>query len=96
VQPMCIPEVKILADVIQYWEEGAPEKGLIIPLKNWESVFQKKNYRSKATKLSNVKFVYQKWAIHCKRNNQIFDAEYGDLCNKYIALQKKILKTRQE
>jgi hypothetical protein len=65
-------------------------------LKNWERVFQKKDYRSEATKLSNIKFIYQEWAIHCKRNNKIFDVEYGNLCNKYTALQKKILKARQE
>jgi hypothetical protein len=96
VQPTCIPEVKTLADVIRYWEEGAPEKGLTTPLKNWERVFQKKDYRSEATKLSNIKFVYREWAIHCKGNNEIFDVEYGDLRNKYTALRKKILKARQE
>jgi hypothetical protein len=56
----------MLADVIQYWEEGAPEKGLTTPLKDWETIFQRPDYRTEATKLSNIKFVYWEWAIHCE------------------------------
>jgi hypothetical protein len=96
VQPTRIPEVHTLADVIQYWEEGAPEKGLTTPLKDWETIFQRPDYRTEATKLSNIKFVYREWAIHCERNDAIFDVQYGELRNKYTALRKKILKARQE
>ena len=28
-------------------------------------------------KLSNIKFVYQKWAIYCQGNDQTFDMEYS-------------------
>ncbi|KIM83638.1 hypothetical protein PILCRDRAFT_7051 [Piloderma croceum F 1598] len=43
--PPRIPTANSLDDVLRYWEDGAPEKGLVVPLANWCINFKPHEYR---------------------------------------------------
>lgn len=81
-------------DVIKYWEQGAEEKGLMVPLKQWRTLFKTEEYRSEAMKLSMISTVYDEFSVHCEGSWETFEAEYGGLRKHYTKLAKKIRANR--
>jgi hypothetical protein len=78
--------------VIQYWENGAPERGLATPLKEWANIYSSSDYRSEGTKLSNIKHVYNEWAVEYEKDDTAFDHAYAGLRGQYTKLRKAILE----
>lgn len=68
-----------LDDVITYWERGHAERGLTVPLRMWKSRWQASEYRSEASKLSNIAQIYEEYKDTCKADDEIFEANYPGL-----------------
>jgi hypothetical protein len=83
---------RTLEDVIRYWEQGAPERGLVTPLRDWAVVYSSKEYRCEAAKLSNIKYMYNEWAIQYRKDDAQFDCNYAGLRGQYTKLKDSILK----
>lgn len=84
--PPRIPEAHSLDDVIQYWEEGAPDKGLVVPLANWCVQYNPKEYRSEAQKYSMMGILYDEFTMHCGSDWDTFKGHYPDLHFSYTKL----------
>lgn len=69
-----------------YWEKGHKEHGLTVPLKLWKSRWQAADYRSEASKLSNITQIYEEYKYKCKGDDDIFEANYPGLrhCFKHL------------
>ncbi|KAE9390676.1 hypothetical protein BT96DRAFT_945947 [Gymnopus androsaceus JB14] len=77
--PSRIPQANSLDDVVQYWETGNVERGLMTPLKDWERVFDLKDYKSEAVKLSNAQFVYEEFSGKYGSSYDDFEAAFPGL-----------------
>lgn len=69
-----------------YWEKGHKERGLTVPLKLWKSRWQAADYRSEASKLSNITQIYEEYKCKCNGDDAIFEANYPGLrhCFKHL------------
>jgi hypothetical protein len=94
-RPSRIPETNSLDDVLQYWESGAPEKGLLLPLKLWYR-FNPAEYASEAVKLGNIRFVREEFTVRCKEDWELFEICYPGLRHQYTKLLKAVRRARQE
>ncbi|KAJ3752488.1 hypothetical protein EV360DRAFT_88707 [Lentinula raphanica] len=93
--PCRIPEVNSLDDVIRYWDEGDTSRGLITPLKDWHHLFQTKDYKSEAVKLSNIHFVYEEFSIHHRGSHDSFDVSFPGLRFHYTKLLLAVREARK-
>ena len=94
-RPSRIPETNTLDDALQYWESGAPEKGLLLPLKSWYA-FHSSEYASEAVKLGNIRFVREEFVVHCKEDWDLFESRYPGLRSHYTKLLKAVRHARQQ
>ncbi|KAJ7255778.1 hypothetical protein C8J57DRAFT_1236199 [Mycena rebaudengoi] len=88
--PSHIPETNSLADALHYWQHGAPEKDLVVPLNQWSTFFKSSEYSTEAVKLGNIRFVCEEFLIQCEGNEQLFEERYPRLQNKFTKLMKAI------
>ncbi|KAJ7227574.1 hypothetical protein C8J57DRAFT_1535024 [Mycena rebaudengoi] len=93
--PSRIPETNSLADALYYWQHGAPEKGLVIPLNHWSALFNSSQYSTEAVKLGNIRFVCEEFLIQCEGNEQLFEERYPGLKNKFTKLMKAVRVARK-
>ncbi|KAJ3759479.1 hypothetical protein EV360DRAFT_69470 [Lentinula raphanica] len=93
--PSRIPEVHSLDDVVRYWEEGDIRRGLVTPLKDWKKLFDPKEYKSEAVKLSNIRFVYEEFAGQHGGSYDSFETAFPDLRFQYTKLLLAIRKARK-
>ncbi|KAG6847913.1 hypothetical protein H0H93_004984 [Arthromyces matolae] len=92
-----IPKTTSLDDVLSYWSEGAPAKGLTVPLKLWDVTYEDGDYGpTEAVKFSNIRFVRDEFVHHCKGDFDIFEERYPGLRRQYTKLVKAIRCSRQE
>jgi hypothetical protein len=77
--PPRIPTANSLDDVLRYWEDGAPEKGLVVPLANWCINFKPHEYRNETQKYSLMGILRDEFMIHCNGDWDIFESRYSDL-----------------
>jgi hypothetical protein len=94
-RPSRIPETNTLDDVLRFWESGAPEKGLLLPLKLWH-MFDPAEYASEAVKLGNIRFVRDEFVVHCKEDWDLFESCFPDLRLRYTKLLKAVRHARQQ
>jgi hypothetical protein len=95
-RPSRIPEANSLDDVLRYWETGAPDKGLMVPLKQWPEVYDRVDYLSEEQKLSNIRFVQDEFTIHCSGDWGLFAMRFPDLRYRYTKLLKAVREARKE
>ncbi|KAJ3828168.1 hypothetical protein F5880DRAFT_1672711 [Lentinula raphanica] len=93
--PSRIPEVNSLDDVIRYWEEGDVRRGLVTPLKEWKRLFNSKEYKSEAVKLSNIRFVYEEFSSQHSGSYDSFEASFPDLRFQYTKLLHAVRRARK-
>lgn len=93
--PSRIPETNTLDDVLRYWESGAPEKGLLLPLKSWYA-FDPSEYAPEAVKLGNIRFVREEFVVHCKEDWDQFESRFPGLRCHYTKLLKAVRRARQQ
>jgi hypothetical protein len=93
-RPSRIPEVNTIDDVFRYWETGAPEKGLLFPLRIWRDIYDRADYESEAQKWSNIRIVYDEFTKHCEGDWDVFERQYPGLHCKYTKLLLAIRKAR--
>ncbi len=91
-----IPECQSLSDVLQYWNEGAPEKGLTVPLKLWAEKYTTQEMRSEAVKFGKIRFIFEEFSQHCGGDMDVFEAKFPNLSTKYTKLSKAVLEARKE
>ncbi|KAJ7127320.1 hypothetical protein C8R43DRAFT_1134814 [Mycena crocata] len=94
-RPSRIPETNSLDDALEYWENGAPSKGLDIPLKNWSTHFKSSEYATEAVKLGNIRFVCEEFLIHCGGNYETFEERFPGLRMKFTMLMKAVRGARK-
>lgn len=93
--PSRIPKTTSLDDVVTYWESGAPDKGLMVPLKLWSKVFKPLEYQSEAVKLSNIRYIWEEFTIHCNSDYDLFESRFPGLRNQYTKLRLAVLDARK-
>ncbi|KAJ7221991.1 hypothetical protein C8J57DRAFT_1253744 [Mycena rebaudengoi] len=93
--PSCIPQTKTLDDALDYWQHGAPEKGLTVPLSEWSQRFKSSQYASEAVKLGNIRFVCEEYLIQCGSDNNKFDNMYPGLRKKFTKLMMAVRTARK-
>ena len=64
------------------------------PLKDWERVFDSKDYKSEAVKLSNARFVYEEFSGKYGSSYDDFEAAFPGLRFKYTKLLHAVRKAR--
>ncbi|KAF7354486.1 hypothetical protein MVEN_01137900 [Mycena venus] len=94
-QPSRIPETKTLDDALTYWEHGAPQKGLDVPLKEWATLFKSSEYTSEAVKLGNIRFVCEEFRIHCNGDFAVFEEKFPGMRRKFTMLMKSVRAERK-
>ncbi|KAJ3728928.1 hypothetical protein C8R42DRAFT_750386 [Lentinula raphanica] len=94
-KPSRIPEVNSLDDVVRYWEEGDTGRGLMTPLKDWRHLFQVKDYKSEAVKLSNIRFVYEEFSIYHQGCYDSFNISFPGLRFHYTKLLHAVREARK-
>lgn len=94
-KPSRIPETKSLDDALRYWEHGAPEKGLNIPLKEWSTQFESSEYASEAVKLGNIRFVCEEFNLQCGGDHGRFEAKFPGLRRRFTMLMKAVRTERK-
>ncbi|KAF8825648.1 hypothetical protein HHX47_DHR6000236 [Lentinula edodes] len=94
-RPSRIPEVNSLDDVVRYWEKGDSERGLVTPLKDWGRLFDSKDYKSEAVKLSNIRFVYEEFSGPCGGSYDTFELSFPDLRSRYTKLLRAVRNARK-
>ena len=94
-RPSRIPRTTSLDDVLAYWENGAPDKGLVIPLKQWVDIFDPSDYQPEAVKLSNIRFIWEEFAIECQGDFNLFEAKFPGMRNQYTKLLKAVREARK-
>ncbi|KAF8325745.1 hypothetical protein F5887DRAFT_1085118 [Amanita rubescens] len=95
-RPSRIPRTTSLDDVLAYWENGAPDKGLVVPLKQWADLFDPSDYQSEAVKLSNIRFIWEEFAIECQCDFNLFEAKFPGMRHQYTKLLKAVREARKE
>src|ERR1700678_3687412 len=93
--PSRIPECRSLDDALRYWNDGAPEKGLITALKLWPDIYSSSAYASEAVKFGNIRFVTQEFTKHCDGSWLVFEELYPGLRHKYTRLLKAVRVARK-
>ncbi|KAF7342137.1 hypothetical protein MVEN_01801400 [Mycena venus] len=94
-QPSRIPETKTLDEALAYWEHGAPQKGLDVPLKEWATLFKSSEYTSEAVKLGNIRFVCEEFRIHCNGDFAVFEEKFPGMRRKFTMLMKSVRAERK-
>ena len=92
--PPRISTAKSLDDVLHYWEEGAPEKGLVVFLANWCLNYNPNEYCSEAQKYSLMGILHDKFKIHCEGDWDVFHNRYPDLQYSYTKLIAAVREAR--
>jgi hypothetical protein len=90
--PSRIPETNTIHDVIHYWEQGAPEKGLLVPLKDWRTTFEPWKYHTEGQKLSMIKKVYYGFTKQCRGDLNVFSQQFPGLQDQYTKLYLAVRK----
>ncbi|KAJ7050595.1 hypothetical protein C8F01DRAFT_1377498 [Mycena amicta] len=96
VQPGRIPMTQTLDDALRYWNHGASEKGLDVPLKDWSVLFTSAQYASEAVKLGNIRFVCEEFYNHSAGDFDAFEVKFPGLRKKFTALRIAVQKARLE
>ncbi|KAJ7143011.1 hypothetical protein C8R44DRAFT_726298 [Mycena epipterygia] len=94
-RPSRIPETKSLDDALLYWEHGSPEKGLIVPLKDWTMRFKSSEYATEAVKFGNIRFVCEEFRVRCGGDHGAFEAKFPGLRNRFTMLMKAVRAERK-
>lgn len=68
--------------------------GLVVPLMRWMELFRPADYSQEATKLGNIKFVYEEFVVHCKEDQDLFEVKFPGLRNQYTKLFKAVRVAR--
>ena len=92
--PPRIPTANSLDDVLRYWEDGAPDKGLVVPLANWCINFKPHEYRNEAQKYSLMGILRDEFVIHCNGDWDVFESRYPDLRHSYTKLIVAVREAR--
>ena len=93
--PSRIPECRSLDDALRYWNDGAPEKGLITALKLWPDLYSSSEYASEAVKFGNIRFVTEEFTKHCDGSWPLFEELFPGLRHKYTRLLKAVRVARK-
>ena len=93
--PSRIPECRSLDDALRYWNDGAPEKGLITALKLWPDLYSSSAYASEAVKFGNIRFVTEEFSKHCDGSWPVFEELFPGLRYKYTRLLKAVRVARK-
>ena len=93
--PSRIPRTTSLDDVLAYWESGAPEKGLVVPLKHWAEWFDPSEYKSEAVKLSNIRFIWEEFTVGCSSDFDQFEMKFPGLRYQFTKLLKAVREARK-
>ena len=88
--PSRIPECHSLDDALHYWNDGAPENGLITALKLWPDIYTSSAYALEAVKFGNICFVTEEFTKHCDGSWLVFEELYPGLQHKYTRLPKAV------
>ena len=88
--PSRLPECYSLDDALCYWNDGAPEKGLIAALKLWPDIYTSSAYALEAVKFGNIHFVTEEFTKHCDGSWLVFEELYPGLQHKYTRLLKAV------
>jgi hypothetical protein len=88
--PSRIPECHSLDDTLCYWNDGAPERGLITALNVWPNIYSSSAYASEAVKFGNIRFVTEEFTEHCDGSWLVFKELYSGLWHKYTRLLKAV------
>lgn len=91
-----IPDTHTLDDCIRYWDHGDIQKGLLLPLKDWPTMFKPSSYRSEAVKLGKIKIVVHEFREIYKSDHKRFERQYPGLLGKYSKLIQAINTVRRE
>ncbi|KAJ6533640.1 hypothetical protein B0H19DRAFT_1081055 [Mycena capillaripes] len=94
-RPSRIPETNTLDDALGYWNNGAPQKGLDVPLKNWTTLFKPSEYSSEAVKLGNIRFVCEEFEVRCGGDDATFEKQYPGLRSKFTMLMRAVRVERK-
>lgn len=91
-----IPPVTTLDDLIRFYECGAPEKNLTVPLKDWAAKYDSRSYELPKRRLSEIATVFNEWAIKYERDDTLFDLAYPDLRDQHNALIHAVREARKD
>ena len=89
-----IPKTTSLNDALRFWEKGDEALGLLVPLKQWGTLYQPSEYRSEAQKLSMIRMVRDEFVKHCQADRRVFEQRYPGLDDQYTKLVKAIRAAR--
>ena len=89
-----IPRTTSLDDVLRYWEKGDASLGLIIPLKQWSTIYSPSEYRSEAQKLCMIRILQDEFVKHCNGDWETFEECYPGLRDQYTKLVKAVRNAR--
>ena len=81
--------------MLAYWENGAPEKGLVVPLKHWADLLDPSDYQSEAVKLSNIRFIWEEFTVECKGDFDLFEMKFPGMRYQYTKLLKAVREARK-
>ncbi|KAJ7146653.1 hypothetical protein C8R44DRAFT_864392 [Mycena epipterygia] len=94
-RPSRIPETKTLDDALLYWEHGSPQKGLLVPLKDWTTHFKPSEYATEAVKFGNIRFVCEEFRVRCVGDHGAFEAKFPGLQDRFTMLMKAVRAERK-
>ncbi|KAI0056179.1 hypothetical protein BV25DRAFT_1921184 [Artomyces pyxidatus] len=95
-----IPTTRTFKDVTKFWEDGSPQSGLGVALKDWKTRITDFGYAltdlhsSEAVKYSNIQQVYTEYEKQYSGNLEQFTAAYPDISLGYGKLRRAILSVR--
>ncbi|KAJ8481608.1 hypothetical protein ONZ45_g15254 [Pleurotus djamor] len=93
--PPRIPIIHTMDDILQLWREGDPDKGVLLPLSEWEFNYDPSDYpKSEAMKFSNIRILYEEYTITYKGDSVAFHQAYPGLWGKYTKLLHRVRKAR--
>ncbi|KAJ7121155.1 hypothetical protein C8R44DRAFT_736834 [Mycena epipterygia] len=74
---------------------GSPEKGLIVPLKDWTMWFKSSEYAMEVVKFGNIRFVCEEFRVQCDGDHGEFEAKFPGLCSRFTMLMKAVRAERK-
>jgi hypothetical protein len=94
-RPSRIPRTTSLDDVLEYWENGAPDKGLVVPLQQWADLFSPSEYETEAVKLSNIRFIWEEFTVECQGDFDNFESKFPGMRHQYTKLLRAVREARK-
>lgn len=91
-----VPTTKSLDDCLRFWNTADESRGLLVPLRDWPTLFKPSQYRTEAVKWGRIRRVVREFEEHCGGDRDEFEECFPALADSYTKLWKAVDKAREE